>query len=154
MCIRDRPNATFLVPVVAGQPFTLSFINPTTGTVAGTSNGQAPTDSAEVDLGEPLGTTAGQLLVSAQPDANAIVDINDRLVFTFSEPIDSRTVDTSLLVTDAAGKRVFGSVAVSSDATRVTFTPSRRWPGTLGGGYSRQEIYHYITALRFRWSAT
>ena len=119
-------NAFFRVPVLANRPFTLHFVGPGSGQEVGTVTGQAPA-SGEVALGEPLAPPTGQLLVSVQPEASATVDINPPLVFSFSEPIDSHTVDTSILVTDPAGIRVFGTFVTSADATRVTFTPTRRW---------------------------
>lgn len=122
----NSPNASFRVPVHAGQPFTLAFLDPVTGQIRGTASAQAP-DSGELDLGEPLSPAAGGLQVRAEPDTNALVDINQPVMLTFSEPIDSRTVHAGILVTDLAGNRIFGKLTVSADTTQVTFTPSRRW---------------------------
>jgi PKD repeat protein len=120
-------NGAFVVPVPAGQAFTLSFLDPATGESRGIAMGQAPA-GGNVDLGEPLGASAGTLRVSGQPDPATVVDIATPIVLAFSEPVDARTVTpASVLVTDPAGGRVFGRLDVSADATRVTFTPSRRW---------------------------
>src|SRR5206468_925973 len=79
----DGPNGTFILPVVAGQPFTIKYIDSGTGSIVGTSTGQAPS-SGRLDLGLPLAPPASQLTVSADPDSQAIVDINQLLTFHFS----------------------------------------------------------------------
>jgi hypothetical protein len=121
----EGPNAGFVVPVPAGESFTLSFVDPLTGAVAGTLTEEAP-GSGDIDLGEPLGTGAGTLLVTANPLPGAVVDIDSVIELDFSEPIDASTLANHLVVTDDAGIRVFGRIRVSDDATRVTFTPMRR----------------------------
>ncbi|MCI0441056.1 MAG: Ig-like domain-containing protein, partial [Chloroflexi bacterium] len=123
----STPNSSFSVPVVAGQPFSLSFIDPQTGEVKGTASGQAPA-SGGLDIGEPLGDAASQLQVSAQPDANSVVDITQPIIFDFSEPIDTQTLNANnIVVTDALGGRIFGEFEVSGDGGRVTFTPLGTW---------------------------
>ena len=123
----DQANASFVVPVRAGQPFTLDFVDPATGVVRGSAQGQAP-PTGHVDLGEPLGNPTALMRVTALPDANSIVDGTSPLVFSFSEPIDVRTASLgTIVVTDSAGSRVFGTYKASDDQTRITFTPLRRW---------------------------
>src|SRR5262249_23188644 len=116
----------FRLPVMAGQSFTLTFVNPATGEVRGTVTDNAPA-SGEVDLGQPLSGVTDQLRVRAQPAANAPGDINETMVLAFSELMGSHPVPTSICVTDLAGSRAFGQVDVSTDATQVTFPPSHRW---------------------------
>jgi hypothetical protein len=121
------PNEGFSLPVPAGGAFQLSFIDPLTGTAIGATSGTAPV-SGSADIGDPLGRTVAELTVSAQPDSKSVADIKGTLVFTFSEPLDTRTVNSgTVIVTDAAGNRVYGSFTFSEDGTRVTFTPQRRW---------------------------
>jgi hypothetical protein len=79
-------------------------------------------------VGEPLGAPGSPLRVSGQPNANSIVDLETPIVLTFSEAIDTSTVNsTNVVVSDAAGLRVFGAFAASTDGLRVTFVPTRRW---------------------------
>ncbi|MBA1443923.1 MAG: S8 family serine peptidase [Chromatiales bacterium] len=122
----EGPNAAFNLPVVAATAFLLSFNDPVTGGVNGMASGQAPVIGS-LDIGEPLGAVAGTLYVDARPGADALVDIGDSLKFKFSEPIDTTTLSGNIVVTDNAGNRVFGRTTVTDDATRVTFTPMRRW---------------------------
>ena len=123
----SEPNAAFSAPVLAGQPFSLTFIDSVSGAIRGTASGQAPA-SGSLDVGEPLGAAAGQLQVSTQPDANSLVDIGDPIVFDFSEPLDSQTLNANnIAVTDPLGNRIFGRFALSDGDRRVTFTPLRRW---------------------------
>ena len=122
----DGPNGTFALPTRAGQPFTIRYVNGATGEQLGVSNGQAP-GAGSTDLGQPLAPSSSQLRVTVEPDANTVVDINAVLTFTFSEPVDARTVTSGLIVTDSAGARVFGAVTVSPDGVAATFKPTRRW---------------------------
>src|SRR5207342_1674333 len=46
----DGPNGTFALPVVAGRPFTLQYLDASSGAVLGSSSGTAPATGA-VDLG-------------------------------------------------------------------------------------------------------
>src|SRR5207302_5565366 len=45
-------NANFLIPVAAGQAFTIKYLDKSSGSIVGTSSGQAPS-SGSVDLGLP-----------------------------------------------------------------------------------------------------
>ncbi|HEY7502196.1 MAG TPA: Ig-like domain-containing protein [Vicinamibacterales bacterium] len=119
------PNGRFVLPLRANQAFTLRFFN-VDGQARGTATGQAPA-AGTIDVGDPLGAAAGRLTVRAEPDERSIVDINTPLVFRFSEPVDARTLSSALVVSDAAGNRVFGQIVVAGDGLRATFTPSRRW---------------------------
>ena len=74
------------------------------------------------DIGDPLGSTAGLLTVSGDPNERSIVDINASLVLRFSEPVDASTIPAALVVTDDAGSRVFGRLVTSEDGTSVSFT--------------------------------
>ena len=120
------PNARFLIPVPANRPFVLNFIDPATGQIAATASGQAPA-SGVFTLNQVIGATAAPLSVTAVPDTQSLVDINEPVVFTFSEPIDGRTLAGNILVTDATGIETFGRFGLSTDARRVTFVPNRRW---------------------------
>ncbi len=122
----DGPNGAFALPTRAGQPFTIRYVNGATGEELGSSNGQASA-TGSIDLGQPLAPSSSQLHVTVDPDANTVVDINALLTFTFSEPVDARTVTSGLIVTDSAGARAFGVVTVSSDGVVATFKPTRRW---------------------------
>ena len=119
------PNGRFIVPVRATAAFTLRFYD-ANGGVRGTTSSQAPAGGTK-DIGDPLGSAAGLLTVSGDPNERSIVDINASLVLRFSEPIDSSTIPGALVVTDDAGSRVFGRVVTSEDGTSVSFTPLRRW---------------------------
>ncbi len=121
----NGPNGRFAIPVRAGQTFTLRFLS-LDGQVRGSATGQAPA-TGSVDVGDPLGTTAGRLTIQAEPDERSVVDINAPVVLRFSEPVDDRTVSGALVVTDEAGSRVFGRVVVGGDGLSATFTPARRW---------------------------
>ncbi len=124
----DGANGAFALPVPADAPFTLRFFDAATGAALGTTNGQAPQAGGGIDLGLPLAPASGTLMVSAQPDQQSVVDIGAPIVFTFSEPIDRASVTPSaFVVTDAAGARAFGQIAVSDDGRTVTFVPLRRW---------------------------
>ncbi len=136
----EGPNAAFNLPVVSATAFLLSFNDPVTGGANGMASGQAPVIGS-LDIGEPLGAVAGTLYVDARPGADALVDIGDSLKFEFSEPIDTTTLSGNIVVTDNAGNRVFGRTTVSDDATRVTFTPMRRW------GFGRSYRYGISTRL-------
>ena len=130
--VTESPNAAFALPVPANQSFVLHFVT-ADGTLLGSVSGQAPA-SGSLDLGNPLGTSTGQLRVSVEPDDTSIVDIGQPLVLRFSEPVDSRTLSGSaVLVTDAAGIRVFGTMTASGDGLTATFRPARRW--RLGATY-------------------
>jgi PKD repeat protein len=121
-------NGAFTLPVVAEAPFTLRFLEAATGAVLGTTSGQAPQAGATANLGLPLAPAGGTLTVSAQPDSQSVVDIATPIVFRFSEALDPATVTPgAFVVTDAAGARVFGRVALSDDARTVMFDPLRRW---------------------------
>jgi hypothetical protein len=122
----DGPNGTFTVPTRAGQPFTIRYVNSATAEPLGSSTGQAPS-SGRLDVGQPLSAPASQLTVAADLDANTVVDINALLTFTFSDPVDVRTLASGIVVSDAAGARVFGSLTPSDDGKTATFKPSRRW---------------------------
>ena len=125
--VTTTPNGAFTAPVPAGQPFTLTFRDPATGTTRGTATGSAPT-SGSTDLGAPLGPIAGIVFqVTVQPGDTAIVDIGDPLLFTFSEPVSGANLTAFIRVTDPAGVRVPGTTTLSSDGLRATFTPLRRW---------------------------
>lgn len=120
------PNGGFQLPVVAGTSFTLAFLDPTTGLARGEVSDTAPS-TGQLDVGEPLGTAAGTLLADARPGSEALVDIDADIVIDFDQPIDAATLSDNFLVTDAAGKRVFGRTALSQDDRRLVFTPLRRW---------------------------
>ncbi|RLJ18333.1 hypothetical protein DJ031_11780 [bacterium endosymbiont of Escarpia laminata] len=136
----EGPNAAFNLPVVSATVFLLSFNDPVTGAVNGMASGQAPVIGS-LDIGEPMGAVAGTLYVEARPGADALVDIGDSLKFEFSESIDTTTLSGNIVVTDFAGNRVFGRTTVTDDATRVTFTPMRRW------GFGRSYRYGISTRL-------
>jgi hypothetical protein len=119
------PNGRFILPVRANQGFTVRFIG-ADGQLRGTATGQAPS-TGSIDLGNPLGASAGRLTVRADPDERAVVDIGDPIVLAFSEPVDATTVASALIVTDPAGVRVFGRTTTSADGLGVTFEPNRRW---------------------------
>ncbi len=119
------PNGRFTLPTLAGQSFAMRF-HGLDGRSLGTANGQAPA-TGTLDIGDPLGATATPLTVHATPDRRSVVDINATLVFHFSEPVDTRTLVGALVVTDAAGSRVFGRTVLSADGLTATFTPTRRW---------------------------
>jgi PKD repeat protein len=122
----DGPNGAFALPTRAGQPFTIRYVNGATGEELGSSNGQASA-TGSIDLGQPMAPSSSQLHVSVEPDATTVVDINAILTFTFSEPVDARTVASGLIVTDGTGARTFGAVTVSPDGVVATFKPTRRW---------------------------
>ena len=124
----EGANGAFSLPVLAGAPFALHFFNAITGATLGSANGQAPQAGTAIDIGRPLAPAAGTLTVSAQPDVRSTADIGTPIVFTFSEGVDRSSVTAAaFVVTDAAGVRVFGQVAVNADGRTVTFVPSRRW---------------------------
>ncbi len=106
-------NGRFLIPVRANAAFSLRFVDGN-GTVRGSASGQAPA-SGSTDVGDPLGTVAGLLTVTGDPDERSVVDIGAPLVLRFSEAIDRATVSSALVVTDDAGSRVYGRVAVDGD---------------------------------------
>ena len=122
----DGPNGTFALPVAAGQPFTLQYLDAASGAVIGTSSGTAPATGA-VDLGTPLASPGSRLSVTVEPDARQVVDINQPITFHFSEPIDGRTAPAGIIVTDGSGARVSGGVTLSNGNLTATFRPSRRW---------------------------
>ena len=101
------PNASFAVPVRAGQPFTLRFTSAGTGTPLGEATGTAPASGA-VNVGSPLAGAVGALAVTATPDDATLVDIGTPITWTFTEAVDSISLSNAVLVTDAAGNRVFG----------------------------------------------
>ena len=123
----DRPNGSFVVPARAGAPFTIQFVDRETGAVLGTTSGTAP-GSGVANLGSPLSPIAGTLRVSVTPTDGSIVDIGEPVVLRFSEPVDPSTLSpASVVITDAAGNRVFGAITFSDDRISVTFKPFRRW---------------------------
>ncbi|MGE5243269.1 MAG: Ig-like domain-containing protein [Betaproteobacteria bacterium] len=122
----DGPNGSFALPARAGQPFSIQYLDASSGAVVGTSSGNAPATGG-VDLGQPLAPPASGLTVTADPDAHAIVDIGEPLTFHFSEPVDGRTLAGGIVVTDGAGARAIGSITLASDGATATFKPSRRW---------------------------
>jgi hypothetical protein len=119
------PNANFVIPVIAGQPFTIRFLAANTGALLGTSSGVAPGGGA-IDVGSPL-ATGGVLSVDVEPTSTAVVDIGAPLVFHFSQPVDASTLAGGIVVTDPAGSRIFGTMSASEGGATVTFTPLRRW---------------------------
>ena len=120
-------NGAFVIPVAAGQAFSLSFLDPATGQVRGTATGQAPA-TGDLDLGEPLGPLGGVLRVSAQPDPTTVVDIAIPVVLTFSEPVDARSVTpASILVTDP------GEAASSAGSTSPPTDYASRSPPAGAG---------------------
>lgn len=129
----EGANGAFTLPVLANAQFTLRFFDAVTGAALGSTSGQAPPAGTPIDIGRPLAAAGGTLTVSAEPDARSTVDIGALIVFTFSEAVDRSSVTAgAFVVTDPAGIRVFGGVAVSDDGRTVTFDPSRRWRfGTL-----------------------
>jgi PKD repeat protein len=128
VAVTTTANGRFVLPVRASASLRLRFLEPGTFVERGTADVQSPAAGGTSDLGTPLGVPSATLTVRATPDAQSLVDIGDPIVFTFSEPVDpSITSTASVVVTDAAGRRVFGSVARSGDGSVVTFTPTRRW---------------------------
>jgi hypothetical protein len=119
------PNGRFTVPARAGQSFALR-VHGLDGQVLGTSTGQAPA-SGTIDIGNPTGASATRLTVRATPDERSVVDINAPLVLQFSEPVDDRTLAGALVITDAAGTRVFGRTVLAADGLTAAFSPTRRW---------------------------
>ena len=106
-------NGAFAVPVAAGAAFTLRFVDAATGGALGSTTGQAPAAGGAADVGSPLASPTGVLTVTAQPDAQSVVDIGTPLVFTFSEALDrASVVPNAFVVTDAAGARAFGRIAL------------------------------------------
>jgi hypothetical protein len=123
----DRPNGSFIVPARAGAPFTVHFVDRDSGAVLGTTSGTAPANGVE-NLGSPLTPPAGHLRLTVTPTDGSVVDIGEPVVFQFSEPIDVNTLGpAALVITDAAGSRVFGAATFSDDRNSVTFKPFRRW---------------------------
>jgi hypothetical protein len=120
-----RPNGNFLIPVLAGQAFTVRFLAADTGALLGTFSGVAPSSGA-IDVGSPL-ATGGVLSVDVEPTATSLVDIGAPLIFHFSEAVDASSLASGIVVTDPAGSRVFGTVFASADGTTITFRPLRRW---------------------------
>ncbi len=124
----DGANGAFVLPVPAGQPFTLRFLDAATGALLGTTSGQAPGAELTTDVGQPMAPTGGTLTVTARPDAQSIVEIDAPITFTFSEPLDRGSVSPgAFIVTDPAGARVYGHVVLADDDRSVTFVPLRRW---------------------------
>ena len=129
----DGANGAFAIPVPAGQSFEIHFTNRATGASLGQATGVAPA-SGTVNLGTPLSPPNRTLRATAEPDERYVVDIDRPVVFTFSEPVDPQTLNAStVVVTDAAGSRIDGRIAVSDDGLKATFTPKRRW--RFGTGY-------------------
>ncbi len=129
----DAPNAGFRLPVVAGAPFALAFVDPESGVSRGGTSGVAPAQG-EQDLGEPLAASATTMAVSLEPGAGALVPIDARVVLRFSEPVDAQSVTSgSVLLTDAAGSAVPGGFSLAAEGREVRFTPSRRL--RFGTGY-------------------
>jgi subtilisin family serine protease len=124
----DGANGQFILPVPAGSPFTLRFLDAATGAPLGVASGQAPAAGGSVDVGSPLTAPGGVLTITAEPDRRSGVDVATSLVFTFSEPIDRATViPNAFVVTDSAGARAFGRIVIAADDRSVTFVPLRRW---------------------------
>jgi len=125
----DGPNGAFRLPVDAGAPFALTFVDAATGLALGTASGQAPAAAGDtLDIGSPLAPPGAALAVTAVPDASSLPDIADPIVFTFSEPVDARTVGAStLIVTGPNGVRIPGRFAVATDGLRAAFAPARRF---------------------------
>ena len=119
------PNGNFVIPVLAGQAFTIRFLAADTGALLGTSSGVAPGGGA-IDVGSPL-ATGGVLSVDVEPTSTAVVDIGAPLVFHFSEAVDASSLSSGIVVTDPAGSRIFGTMSASGGGATVTFTPLRRW---------------------------
>jgi hypothetical protein len=53
------------------------------------------------------------------------------LVVTFPEPLDHGLLQHSLWVTDAAGRKVPGTVKVTAEETRWELTPEKAWPAGM-----------------------
>ena len=123
----DEPNAFFILPVAAGEAFSLSFIDPQTGDVVGTAGDLAPA-SGEIDIGAPLTIETGALRVTAEPNESSLVDIVDPLVLSFSEAVDLRTIhDATVVVTGPNGSQVPGTFDAAVERKRIRFLPARRW---------------------------
>jgi PKD repeat protein len=124
----DGANGNFVVPVLAGGPFVLRFVNAGTGAVLGTANGQAPANGQAANIGSPLAPVSTVMTVTTEPDSNSVVEIAAPLVFHFSEPLDPSSVTAAaFVITDPAGARQIGRVALSDGSRAVTFRPLRRW---------------------------
>ncbi len=125
--VTTTANGRFVLPVRASATLTLRFLD--AATLA--ELGQASVQSLAVgtrDIGTPLGTGAATMTVLAAPDSRSVADIGTPIVFTFSEPVDPASVSAAnILVTDTAGRRVFGRFDRSGDGRVVTFSPLRRW---------------------------
>ena len=120
-------NGRFVLPVRASATLTLRFLDAATLAELGEANVQTLAGGTR-DIGTPLGSRGATLTVRATPDSQSVADIGDPIAFTFSEPVDASSVTTtSVLVTDTAGRRVFGRFDRSGDGRVVSFTPLRRW---------------------------
>jgi hypothetical protein len=120
-------NGRFALPVRAGAALTLRAVNRATLEEIASFQVTAPAAGASADIGTPLGSVGSTLTVTATPDTRSLVDIGAPVVFTFSEPVDPASLASSVLVTDAAGRRVFGRLERNDTGEVVTFTPDRRW---------------------------
>ena len=142
-------NGRFVLPVRAGGALTLRFLDAASFAERGTALAQSPGANRTADVGSPLGAPSSTLTVTATPDAQSLVDIGDPIVFTFAEPVDGASVNTtSIVVTDTAGRRVPGSLVRSDDGLVATFTPARRWK------YATRYRYGVGLAVRAQSGAT
>lgn len=120
-------NGRFVLPVRASATLTLRFLDATTLAELGQAGVQSPAGGS-YDIGTPLGAGAATMTVMATPDSRSVADIGTPIVLTFSEPVDPGSVSAAnILVTDAAGRRVFGRFDRSADGRVITFSPLRRW---------------------------
>jgi hypothetical protein len=88
--------------------------------------------------GNPLRESFRKSFTVGPPDDEAIdprtwkltppaADKTEPLTLRFPKPLDHALLHRMLWVTDAAGKRVPGAIAVTDEETRWQFTPERAW---------------------------
>ena len=129
VAIGTAPNQGFVLPVSAGSGFSLAFVDPADGSLRGTASDTAPPTGATLDLGEPLGSAGGNLvLLSARPGPEDLAEIGATIELEFDQAIDAATAGSNtLVVTDENGASVTGRIELSSAGRVVRFTPLRRF---------------------------
>jgi hypothetical protein len=127
VAITDGNNGAFLLPVPADQDFELQVRLPEDGAMLSSTTIESINVNQTVQVGAVGPDAPEPLTVSVDFGQNEFVSSNSRIIFSFSQKLDTKTiVPTSLFITNSQGQKVEGSLTPVG-SMQVIFSPKTAW---------------------------
>jgi hypothetical protein len=127
VAMTDGNNGAFLLPVPADQDFELQVRLPEDGSMSSSTTIASINVNETVQVGAVGPDAPEPLTVSVDFGHNEFVSSNSRIIFSFSQQLDTKTiVPTSLFITNSQGQKVEGSLTPVG-SMQVVFSPKTAW---------------------------